>query len=154
MADNATLYGNCINIIIGIIMDIKDKTRKSISTALGNFSYYSLEEFSNDRLEVRELPFSIRILLENIVRNFNNVSFNKTHLDNILNWKSKQENKEIPYLPSRVLMQDFTGVPSIVDIASIRSEVARKNTDPGLNQSTGSGRPDNRPFCSGGLFRD
>ena len=87
---------------------------------------------NNRGLDVKEFPFSIRILLENIVRNSNNGSFNKIHLDNILNWNSKLEHNEIPFVPARVLMQDFTGVPSIVVIASIRSEVARRNTNPKL----------------------
>jgi aconitate hydratase len=109
-----------------------DKLSKNIDTSLGKFRYYSLAELSKDGHNIEELPFSIRILLENIVRNFDNVSFNQTHLDNILNWNLKLAFKEIPYLPARVLMQDFTGVPSIVDIASIRSEVARKKKNAGL----------------------
>jgi aconitate hydratase len=109
-----------------------DKLRKELSTPLGNFKYYSLEELSGDGHNIEEFPFSIRILLENVIRNFNNNSFNKIHLDNILNRNHGKGNSEIPYLPARVLMQDFTGVPSIVDIASIRSEVARKNRNPKL----------------------
>ncbi len=109
-----------------------DKTIRTISTPLGNYKYFSLKELSDNSHNIEELPFSIRILLENIIRNFNNGSFNETHLDTILNWNSKQGKSEIPYLPARVLMQDFTGVPSIVDIASLRSEVARKNKIPGL----------------------
>src|SRR5664279_908887 len=109
-----------------------DKLSKSIDTALGKFRYFSLSELSKDGHKIDELPFSIRILLENIIRNFDNIGFNKTHLDNILNWNLNLAFKEIPYLPSRVLMQDFTGVPSIVDIASIRSEIARKNINAGL----------------------
>jgi len=105
---------------------------KIIETPLGRFKYVSLKEINNTGFGISELPFSIRILLENIIRNFNGGSFNQTHLDNILNWSSKREHTEIPYLPSRVLMQDFTGVPSIVDIASIRSEVARKGKNPHL----------------------
>jgi len=103
---------------------------KTLSTPLGKFRYYSLKELNGNGRDVEEFPFSIRILLENIIRNYNDGSFNKTHLDNILSWHSKQEQNEIPYLPARVLMQDFTGVPSIVDIASIRSEVARRNKNP------------------------
>ena len=113
-------------------MDGIDKLCKTITTPLGKFKYFSLGELYKDGHDVEEFPFSIRILLENVIRNFNNSSFNKTHLDNILNWNPKQAHKEIPYLPARVLMQDFTGVPSIVDIASIRSEVARKNKNPKL----------------------
>ena len=113
-------------------MDGIDKISKIITTPLGKFKYFYLGELYKDGHDVEEFPFSIRILLENVIRNFNNSSFNKTHLDNILNWNPKQTHKEIPYLPARVLMQDFTGVPSIVDIASIRSEVARKNKNPKL----------------------
>ena len=113
-------------------MDGIDRISKTISTPLGRFKYYSLRELNQGSYDVEEFPFSIRILLENIVRNFNNGSFNKIHLDNILNWNLKPEHNEIPYLPARVLMQDFTGVPSIVDIASIRSEVARRNKNPRL----------------------
>ena len=109
-----------------------DKLRKSMSTPTGEFNYFSLAELNKEGRNVEELPFSIRILLENIIRNFNNNSFNKTHLNNILAWNSKKEHGEIPYLPARVLMQDFTGVPSVVDIASIRSEVARRNKNPRL----------------------
>jgi aconitate hydratase len=113
-------------------MDGIDKICKIITTPLGKFKYFYLGELIKDGYDVEEFPFSIRILLENVIRNFNNSSFNKIHLDNILNWTPKQVPKEIPYLPARVLMQDFTGVPSIVDIASIRSEVARKNKNPRL----------------------
>jgi aconitate hydratase len=113
-------------------MDGIDKICKILTTPLGKFKYFYLGELCKDGHDIEEFPFSIRILLENVIRNFNNSSFNKTHLDNILTWNPKQTHKEIPYLPSRVLMQDFTGVPSIVDIASIRSEVARKNKNPRL----------------------
>lgn len=109
-----------------------ERLQKKIETSLGKFSYYSLNELSSDGHNIEEFPFSIRVLLENILRNFDGLGFNETHLKNILNWNKKQEAAEIPYLPSRVLMQDFTGVPSIVDIASIRSEVARKNKNPKL----------------------
>jgi aconitate hydratase len=107
-----------------------ERLRKNIETPLGKFSYFSLNEITPDGSTIEEMPFSIRVLLENIIRNFDGISFNETHLKNILN--RNQDAGEIPYLPSRVLMQDFTGVPSIVDIASIRSEVARKNKNPKL----------------------
>ena len=109
-----------------------NKLSRNITTPLGTFKYFSLKELSVEGHNVEALPFSIRILLENIIRNFNSISFTQAHLDNILNWNQKQAYREIPYLPARVLMQDFTGVPSIVDIASIRSEVSRKNNNPAL----------------------
>jgi aconitate hydratase len=103
-----------------------------IATPQGNYKYFSLDGLQKNGLDIQEFPFSIRILLENVVRNFNNTTFTQQHLDNLLNWTPKPLNAEIPYLPARVLMQDFTGVPSIVDIASIRSEVARKGKNPHL----------------------
>jgi aconitate hydratase len=113
-------------------MDGIDNISKTIDTPLGSFKYFSLRELCKDIHDIEVLPFSIRILLENIARNFNHAGFNKSQLDNILNRDPKHENSEIPFLPARVLMQDFTGVPSIVDIASIRSEVARRNKNPKL----------------------
>src|SRR5664279_933688 len=89
-----------------------DKLSKNIETSLGKFKYFSLAELAGDGHNIEELPFSIRILLENIIRNFDGVSINETHLDNILNWNLKLAFKEIPYLPARVLMQDFTGAVS------------------------------------------
>ena len=111
--------------------NIKDFS-KVIKTTSGKFTYYDLREINKEGTDVEEFPFSIRILLENILRNQNGISFTSTHLDNILNWKPKPALVEIPFMPARVLMQDFTGVPSIVDLASIRSEAARRGRDPML----------------------
>ncbi|NER80478.1 MAG: aconitate hydratase AcnA [Leptolyngbya sp. SIO1D8] len=75
------------------------------------------------------LPFSIRILLENVIRNIDGLAITEDHFDILANWDPRGTDKDIPYKPARVLMQDFTGVPAIVDIASIRSEVIRKGKD-------------------------
>lgn len=72
-----------------------DKLSKSIDTPLGKFRYFSLSELSKDGHKVDELPFSIRILLENIIRNFDNIGFNKTHIDNILNWNLNLDRKSV-----------------------------------------------------------
>ena len=103
--------------------------KRIIKTSLGEFNYYSLRDLEREGFKVEHFPFSVRILLENIIRNQNGLTFNETHLENILGWKPEPPLVEIPYLPARVLMQDFTGIPAIVDIASIRSEVARKGRD-------------------------
>jgi aconitate hydratase len=106
------------------------KIKKSLSTASRKLNFFSLKELNKKNYNIEKFPFSIRILLENIIRNYNGFSVTDEHLQTILNWKPKPSVKEIPYLPARVLMQDFTGVPSVVDIASIRSEVKRKNRNP------------------------
>lgn len=78
---------------------------------------------------IEGLPFSIRILLENVIRNIDGLAITEDHFDVLANWEPGGTDKDIPYKPARVLMQDFTGVPAIVDIASIRSEVIRKGKD-------------------------
>ncbi len=87
----------------------------------------SLPELGKENIE--KLPFSIRILLENAVRNKDDFAITQDHVDTLLNWNPAGTDKEVPYKPARVLMQDFTGVPAVVDIASIRSEVIRKGKD-------------------------
>jgi len=113
-------------------MTEKKGSPKILTTPAGKFSYFSLKDFASNGYDIEKLPFSIRILLENIIRNQNGVTFTADHLENILNWKPVPPQAEIPYLPARVLMQDFTGVPAIVDIASIRSEVDRKKKNADL----------------------
>lgn len=87
----------------------------------------SLPELGKENIE--KLPFSIRILLENALRNKDDFAITQEHVDTLLNWNPGGTDKEVPYKPARVLMQDFTGVPAVVDIASIRSEVIRKGKD-------------------------
>ncbi len=107
------------------------KIKNSITSSSGNYKYFSLKELQKKNYHIKKFPFSIRILLENIIRNYNGFSVSDEHLESILNWKPQPNKKEIPYLPARVLMQDFTGVPAVVDIASIRSEISRKGKHPG-----------------------
>jgi len=86
----------------------------------------------NKELKVESMPFSIRVLMENALRNHNGVTITDEHLKSILSWNPTPDLVDIPFMPARVLMQDFTGVPAVVDIASIRSEVFRKNKDASL----------------------
>ena len=107
------------------------KIKKLLNTKNGTFTYYSLHELEKQGHSISKLPFSIRILLENVLRNFDDFAVTKENIETLLNWKPKGSDKDIPFKPARVLMQDFTGVPAVVDIASLRAEIARKgkNTD-------------------------
>ena len=105
------------------------KIKNTMETSMGKLAYYNLKDLENQGHEISKMPFSIRILLENALRNYDDFSVTKNHLESILNWKPKPEEKDIAYKPARVLMQDFTGVPSVVDIASLRAEVARQGGD-------------------------
>ena len=104
--------------------------KKVLKTAGREFSYYSLAEMQKQGYEIEKMPFSIRILLENVLRNFDDFAITKENIETILNWKPEASDKDIPFKPARVLMQDFTGVPAVVDIASLRAEAARRGKNP------------------------
>lgn len=104
--------------------------KKLLNTKNGNFTYYSLPELEKQGHNISKLPFSIRILLENALRNFDDFAVTKENIETLLNWKPSGSDKDIPFKPARVLMQDFTGVPAVVDIASLRAEIARKGKNP------------------------
>lgn len=100
--------------------------KKTLTSNSESHSYYSLAELEKQGYAIKKMPFSIRILLENALRNYDDFSVTRKHLETILNWKPEQSDDDIAFKPARVLMQDFTGVPAVVDIASLRSEMARK----------------------------
>ncbi len=106
------------------------QVKKLLTTKNGVFSYFSLTELEKQGHNISKLPFSIRILLENALRNFDDFAITKENIETILSWKPAGSDKDIPFKPARVLMQDFTGVPAVVDIASLRAEIARKGKNP------------------------
>jgi aconitate hydratase len=101
-----------------------------LKTNKGEFTYWSLKALQDQGYAIDKMPFSIRILLENALRNFDNFAITKENVETILDWKPEASDKDIPFKPARVLMQDFTGVPAVVDLASLRAEAARKGKDP------------------------
>ncbi len=113
-------------------MEDLQKLRSSLSTQAGAFTFIDFNKIIKNGHDIEKLPFSIRILLENIIRNQNGTTFTDAHIESVLNWTPQPALIDIPFLPARVLMQDFTGVPAVVDIASIRSEVHRKNKNAAL----------------------
>lgn len=99
-----------------------------------NYRIYSLAKLESEYgVSVSKLPFSIRILLENVLRNFDGEIVTEQHVRSLAEWDPKNEEaREIPYNPARVILQDFTGVPCVVDLAAMRSVVNRKGGDPSL----------------------
>jgi aconitate hydratase len=102
---------------------------RELTTSSGTYKYFSLAELEKKGYNIAKMPFSIRILVENVIRNYDDLAVVEENVQTILGWKPKPEEKEIPYTPARVLMQDFTGVPAVVDMASLRAEVIRKGKD-------------------------
>ena len=105
---------------------------KNISINNKEYQYYSLMEAEKNGLEgISKLPKSLKVLLENLLRFEDDLSVNKNQIDSIKNWlKTKKSNTEIAYRPARVLLQDYTGIPAVADLAAMREAVKDKNKDP------------------------
>ena len=103
-----------------------------LDTSQGQLTYYSLDRLINSELcTLDSLPFSIKILLENVIRNADDYLVTADDVKTILGWNpTSLPTTEFPFMPSRVLMQDFTGVPAVVDLAAMRSTMARSGADP------------------------
>ncbi len=97
-----------------------------------NYKYYSLKKAELNGLEgVSKLPKSLKVLLENLLRHEDEISVNKKQIEAVKNWLDKKKSKtEIAYRPARVLLQDYTGIPAVADLAAMREAVKEKNKDP------------------------
>ena len=106
--------------------------RKTLSLKSGTYTYYSLNDLEREGLgRLDSLPFSIRILLESVVRKCNGQEITRENVANLANWEPQSSARPaMSFFPGRVLLQDLTGVPVIVDLASLRSAIARLNGDP------------------------
>ena len=105
------------------------KLINSFETGGKKYSYYDLKSVGKSRLT--KIPFSHKILLENALRNSNTDNSNADDVDVILNWDPQSgATKEISFNPSRVILQDFTGVPAVVDLAAMRNAVSDLGGDP------------------------
>src|SRR5690606_22821185 len=108
-------------------------TRRTLQYAGGSIGYYSLEALASKGLvpDLEKLPFSIRILLENLLRNCNGFDVTTEDVERLAKWNAPAPAQtELPFKPGRVILQDFTGVPVLVDIAAMRAAVARLGGDP------------------------
>ena len=108
------------------------KSLADISISDKNYKYYSLKKAEENGLEgISKLPKSLKVLLENLLRYEDDLSVNKNQINSIKEWlKSKKSNTEIAYRPARVLLQDYTGIPAVADLAAMREAVKNKNKDP------------------------
>ena len=97
-----------------------------------DYKYYSLKEAENNGLNgISKLPKSIKVLLENLLRYEDDLSVNKNQIEAIKEWLINKKSKtEIAYRPARVLLQDYTGIPAVADLAAMREAVKEKNKDP------------------------
>jgi aconitate hydratase len=107
-------------------------SRSSLEVNGSKYTYYQLETLEKQGIgKVSNLPFSIKILLEAVLRNNNGFEITDNDVTNLVNWSPKPSTvTEMPFKPARVVLQDFTGVASLVDLAALRSAMQRMNIDP------------------------
>ncbi|HAB33681.1 MAG TPA: aconitate hydratase AcnA [Exiguobacterium sp.] len=109
--------------------------RRSFEANGKNYQYYSLEKLEELGLtEVKRLPYSIRVLLESVLRQQDGRSITREHVENMATWGTAQVSNDVdvPFKPSRVILQDFTGVPTVVDLASLRKAMQDLGGDPSV----------------------
>ncbi len=107
-------------------------SRSTLETRGGPVVMYRLDALEKEGIaNVSRLPVSIRILLESVLRQCDGFAVTEDHVLTLARWNAKAvEKKEIPYKPSRIVLQDFTGVPAVVDLAALRSAMHRMGGDP------------------------
>ncbi len=106
-------------------------TRRQLTANGKTYDYYSLEEASKTLGDISRLPFSLKVLLENLLRFEDGRSVKVEDVKAMAGWlKDRRSNSEIAYRPARVLMQDFTGVPAVVDLAAMREAMVEMGGDP------------------------
>jgi aconitate hydratase len=109
------------------------KTRKTLSVDGKNFEYFDLNSLTAEgRAEkIAKLPISLKVLLENLLRHDCGDDFSTRSVDALINWSAKATpDTEIAFTPARTLLQDFTGVPCVVDLAAMRDAAVRMGIDP------------------------
>ena len=108
------------------------KSLKTININEKNYKYYSLVEAEKNGLkDISKLPKSLKVLLENLLRYEDDLSVTKKQIEAVKNWiNEKKSTTEIAYRPARVLLQDYTGIPAVADLAAMREAVKEKNKDP------------------------
>ena len=116
-------------------MKSKYRILKKFKIGAKEYNYYSIKDLENFGHKISELPISIRVILESLIRNLDGKSVHEKDIENLLNWNPKSpSDSEIPFKVSRVVMQDFTGVPAVVDLAAMRDAAVSLGKKPDIIQ--------------------
>src|SRR5215216_7295374 len=106
-------------------------TRSTLEVGSKTYAYYSLAKAGETLGDISRLPFSMKVLLENLLRFEDGQTVTRDDLQAMVDWqKERRIAREIQYRPARVLMQDFTGVPAVVDLAAMRDAMSALGGDP------------------------
>src|SRR5438270_12091572 len=106
-------------------------TRSTLTVGGKAYTIHTLAAVEQAIPQAKKLPYSLKVLLENLLRNENGLSVRKADIEALALWQPKAEpNTEMSFTPARVLLQDFTGVPCVVDLAAMRDAVKALGGDP------------------------
>lgn len=103
-----------------------------LEVGAAKYKIYKVKALEAEGHDVERLPYSLRVLLENVLRNYDGVDIGDEHLEALAKWNPKSPEGEVALKISRVVMQDYTGVPAVVDLATMRDIAARRGRDPKL----------------------
>src|SRR5262245_43961534 len=102
-----------------------DLARKQLHSGGQSYEYYDLNILEEEGFDIRHLPYSIKVLLESVLRGWDDHVITEGHIRSLADWtKSRGSEEEVPFKPARVILQDFTGVPAVLDLASMRAAMA------------------------------
>ncbi len=108
------------------------ETKSTLNTKNGKeYTFYSLPKLAKIGFNLKKLPVSIKIILESVLRNYDNVKITEEHVKQLATWQANtKRTEEIPFVVARVLLQDFTGIPLLCDLAAMRNVAHKFNKDP------------------------
>src|SRR5512142_3128250 len=107
-------------------------TRTSLDVGGKRYKIASLAKLG-ERFDLKRLPYSMKILLENLLRHEDGANITAKEIEAVANWDAKKEpDTEIAFMPARVVLQDFTGVPCVVDLAAMRDAMKKLGGDPNV----------------------
>lgn len=107
--------------------------KSTLTVGNKNYTYFRLQGLEEHGVgSISKLPFSIKVLLEGAVRQFDGRAISDDHVKILANWADHRSDKEIPFKPSRIILQDFTGVPAVVDLAAMREAMHKAGGNPEL----------------------
>ena len=107
------------------------KTRSTLTVGSSSFEIFRFAKLADAGFDIKHLPFSLKVLLENLLRREDGQTVTAAHIESLAKWQPAAEpSTEIAFMPARVIMQDFTGVPAVVDLAAMRAATKRLGGDP------------------------
>ena len=144
---------------VGVARGRKGMTKNSFGarTALDaggkTYTIYALEALAKRGFKLDRLPFSIKVMLENVLRREDGVNVTADQVEAVARWQPQPGEREFSFMPARVLLQDFTGVPVVADLAVMRDAITQARRRPRPDQSAAARRSRDRSFGAGRFFR-